>query len=218
MSIIASAPVPAASRLIDADTVPGLTAISRPGMFPVNPPHVAGRAAVPPVKPSADILELGRRVDRLVVGAGLTDDEVAARLGVSADEAFDALETFDAYLRAGRPADAACPPYCSNDHRGEVTEVDGFTLGLVHERILAELTGQDPGWCKPHPTTATVLVESTTERGEVTTPTRVILTVAQGDEGSYSGEDTEAWTGTVEQAEALAAALQAAARIARAAR
>ncbi|GGR78656.1 hypothetical protein GCM10010169_23550 [Micromonospora fulviviridis] len=218
MSIIASASVPAANRLIDADTAPNLTAIRRPdtnqGRFPTNQPYT-GRAAVP-VEPPAAVMELARKVDRLVVGTNLTDDEVAARLGVTADEAFDAYEAFDNYRQAFRPA--GCPPYCSEDHRGEVTEVDGFTIGLVHERILAELTGQDPGWHRDHPATAVVRIESTTEGSEVTTPTRIVLSVSDGDEGAYDGQDTQAWTGTVEQAEQLAQALLAAVSITRTAR
>ncbi|KAB1932930.1 hypothetical protein F8271_25005 [Micromonospora sp. ALFpr18c] len=114
---------------------------------------------------------------------------------------------------AARPA--GCPAYCTEDHRGQVTEVDGFSIGLCHEVVVADLTADDPS-STIAPATARVLVESTTERGEVITPTRVVLSIAEGDLGSYPGsEDTQGWSGTLDEVEQLAHALLAAARIAR---
>lgn len=116
-----------------------------------------------------------------------------------------------------RARQTVCPPWCSKDHRGQTTEVvEGFTIGLVHERLTGELTGIDPATTSD-PATAAVLVESTTEGGDVVEPARVVLTVAEGTEGAYAGgQDVQGWTGTPEQAEALAAALLDAARTVRA--
>ncbi|NES28939.1 hypothetical protein GCE86_19710 [Micromonospora terminaliae] len=191
MSIIASAPVPAANRLIDADTAPNLTAIRRTdtnaGRFPTNQQYT-GHAAVVHL-PSAEDVALVERA--------------AAVNPTGVHQLADAIRT-------------GCPPWCSKDHRGHISEVDGFSIGLVHERIVSELTALDPTTFDD-PATATVYVESTTEAGEsavaelITAP-RVVLTVAEGPEGDYAGgENTGGWSGTPEQARALAAALLAAA-------
>ncbi|WP_200210903.1 DUF6907 domain-containing protein [Micromonospora coerulea] len=114
-------------------------------------------------------------------------------------------------LTALRPT--GCPSWCSEDHRGQVTDVDGWSIGVGHERILAELPAQDPAWID-RAATATVLVESTTDSGQVVTEPRVLLSVAEGPEGHYPGsEDVQGWTGTPGQARALAAALLAAAEL-----
>ncbi|MEU8371454.1 DUF6907 domain-containing protein [Micromonospora tulbaghiae] len=111
-----------------------------------------------------------------------------------------------------------CPTWCSKDHRGHITECEGFSIGLVHERIVTEMTAVDPSTVTD-PATATVYVESTTEVGEssgpeVITAPRVVLTVTEGLSGDYAGGDgTQGWTGTPEQARALAAALVAAAAL-----
>ncbi|MEV0723947.1 hypothetical protein AB0I37_14340 [Micromonospora purpureochromogenes] len=106
---------------------------------------------------------------------------------------------------------ALCPPWCTDDHTNDPTDINGFLLGQVHERVFAELTGQHPAWVR-EASTAAVYVESTTEADEVTTPARVVLSIAQGTEGRHPGEqDCEAWTGTPDEVRALAAVLLAAA-------
>lgn len=186
MTVTASAKVPAGSRLIDADTA-GLVPVQRPASNQGPWPVNPSHVEGRAAVPSAADLELVERAAR-------RNPEGVHRLAEA--------------IRTG------CPPWCSEDHRGQVTDVDGFSLGLVHERTLAELTAQDPSWHGDHPATATVLVESTTERGEVITPARVVLTVAEGAEGAYVGsENTEGWTGTPAQARALAASLLAAAEL-----
>lgn len=110
---------------------------------------------------------------------------------------------------------AVCPPWCNQDHAGEATELDGFSIGSVHERIVAELPAQDPAWLN-RPATAVVMVESSTEAGEVVAPARVVLAIAEGPEGAHPGEqDCQGWTGTPEQAEQLADALMVAAEMIR---
>ncbi|WP_446218820.1 DUF6907 domain-containing protein [Micromonospora sp. IBHARD004] len=106
-----------------------------------------------------------------------------------------------------------CPVWCRRDHSGEQVEVDGFLLGTVHDQVLAELPAGDPATYRD-PATATVLVERSDEDGAVISPARVVLTVAEGPEGAYvGGEGVQGWTGSVEQARALAAALLAAAEL-----
>ncbi|GAA3765484.1 DUF6907 domain-containing protein [Micromonospora maritima] len=157
MTIFATAPVPASSRIIDADTT-DLAAIRRDV-------ELTGRAAA--VNPS-----------------GVAQLAQAIRTG--------------------------CPPWCSNDHRGQITEEDGFSIGLVHERNLAEITALDPQHFHPRPATVSVYIESSTEAGEPADPARLVMTVAEGAEGQYHGSlDTGGWTGTPAQARALAAALLA---------
>lgn len=176
MSIIASASVPPANRLIDADTT-DLSAIQRPAdiRFPMNAPYAS--------QPSGD--------DRYAEGY------------------------VDGMQRALAARPAGCPSYCTEDHRGQVTEQDGFSIGLGHEVVVTDLTATDPAWTN-RPATARVLVESTSERGEVITPTRVVVSIAEGDTGHYPGsEDVQGWSGTPDQVEQLAHAMLAAARIAR---
>ncbi|SCF22517.1 DUF6907 domain-containing protein [Micromonospora mirobrigensis] len=193
MTIIASAPVPPASRLDDADTT-DLRSIPRP-------------------RPAADLLD-----DRYAAGYadGLHRAFTASRPVITDAEL---IELATHHNPAGvhelaRAITAGCPAWCTEDHRGQVTEQDGFSIGLVHERVLVELTAQDPSWSAEHAATATVYVEATTERGEVTTAPRVVLTVAEDDQGHWHGsENTEGWTGTPAEARRLAAALLAAAEL-----
>ncbi|MEU3112658.1 hypothetical protein ABZ652_01090 [Micromonospora chalcea] len=124
----------------------------------------------------------------------------------------------DGLHRALTARPAACPPWCSNDHRAEITtssEVDalGFSLGLVHERVMVELTGLDPS-TTTDPATVSVYVECTSERGEQADPPRVVVTVAEGTSGEYAGgTDVQGWTGSPAEARALAAALLAGAAL-----
>ncbi|MBQ1060071.1 hypothetical protein [Micromonospora sp. C41] len=189
MTITASAPVPESSRLTDADTA-DLAAIRRAGTnsgrFPTNQPYT-GRAAG-----DLELVELAR----------LRNPEAVHRLA-------EAIREREA---GNRPP--ACPAWCSQDHRGQITEEDGFTIGLVHELNLAEITALDPQHFRPQPATVSVYIESSTEAGEPTDPARIVMTVAEGAEGQYHGSiDTGGWTGTPEEAEQLAHALLAAARI-----
>ncbi|MBM0232894.1 hypothetical protein JNW91_14105 [Micromonospora sp. STR1_7] len=206
MKILASASVPSENRLIDADTT-NLTAIQRPATdgFPMNAAY-AGRV-------EAGDLELIRAaID--ANPAAVRELADAIRVGDSryAEGYADGLQR----ALAARPP--ACPPYCTEDHRGQVTEVDGFSIGLCHEVVIADLTADEPS-STTGAATARVLVESTSERGEVTTPTRVVLTLVEGDTGHYAGGDgVQGWSGTPAEVEQLAHALLSAARIARAAR
>ncbi|SCL20439.1 hypothetical protein [Micromonospora inyonensis] len=52
---------------------------------------VSAFLATQPAPPSSDVLDLGRRVETLMNTTDLTADEIAARVGRPADEAFDAL-------------------------------------------------------------------------------------------------------------------------------
>ncbi|MET9301804.1 hypothetical protein ABZX66_21020 [Micromonospora aurantiaca] len=100
MTIMASAPVPPASRLIDADTA-DIAAIRKAdtnqGRFPMNKSYV-GRAAVP-VEPSAEVLKLGRRAWELsrTSPTPLSDKQLAVRLGTSVTAI---EESVLAYLRS----------------------------------------------------------------------------------------------------------------------
>ncbi|MFI7429797.1 DUF6907 domain-containing protein [Micromonospora sp. NPDC049836] len=124
----------------------------------------------------------------------------------------------DAPTLRSLPLPALCPVWCTDDHTNDPTDINGFTIGQVHERVMVELPSQDPAWIDK-PATAAVWVESTTEAGEVTTPTRVVLSIAEGPEGAHPGEQgCQGWTGTPEQIEELAGALMAAAAFARASR
>lgn len=206
MNIIASASVPPANRLNDADTT-NLSAIQRPAdiRFPMNAPY-GGRVEAADL----ELIEAAIRANPAAVRE-LAD---AIRLGDSryAEGYADGLQR----ALAARPT--GCPAYCTEDHRGQVSEVDGFSIGLGHEVVVTDLTATDPAWMT-QAATVRVLVESTTERGEVTTPTRVVLSIAEGDTGHYPGsEDVQGWSGTPEQVEQLAHAMLSAARIARAAR
>ncbi|MET7705436.1 hypothetical protein [Micromonospora sp. NPDC005413] len=208
MKILASAPVPPANRLIDADTT-DLTAIrladTNQGRFPVNAPYAAAA--------DADDLELIQAAMRANPGAV---HELADAIRHGDDRYAEGY--VDGLQRALAARPAGCPPYCTEDHRGQVTEVDGFSIGLCHEVVVADLTSRDPS-STILPATARVLVESTSERGEVTTPTRVVLSIAEGLEGHYPGsEDVQGWSGTPAEVEQLAYALLSAARIARHAR
>ncbi|MFY1582889.1 hypothetical protein ACN267_32215 [Micromonospora sp. WMMD734] len=166
------------------------------------------------VDPALAILEMVSSDGQMGASASLMLDQ-AGRLG-RALVAAEHLGTAPSAPRAGRPAD--CPPWCATDHTGELAEVDGFSIGAGHERRLAELTAAD-GVSLDDPATATVLVESCTEQGRVTMPARVLLSVCEGSEGAYAGgEGVQGWAGTPDQAEALAAALLAAAATARVSR
>ncbi|MFF5201769.1 hypothetical protein ACFY3B_19420 [Micromonospora parva] len=177
---------------------------------------------------------LARRARALFEGDA-TPAEMAAQLGVTESEVMDlvvddiARETGWDRVRRSRAAHfaspvppttpgqrpAECPPWCSLDHRGHISEVDGFTIGLGHERVMAEVVGGDAVTIEG-PACVSVFVESTTEAGRVTTPTRVTMSVADGTEGEYpGGEGVQGWTGTPEQAEQLAHALIRAAHTAR---
>lgn len=163
MKILASASVPPANRLNDADTT-NLTAIMR-------------------AAPTAE--------DRYAEGY------------------------VDGLQRALSARPPACPSYCTEDHRGFVDMVDGFSVGLGHEVVVLDSTADDPA-TTVQSATARVLVESTSERGEVVTPTRVVLSIAEGTEGHYPGsEGVQGWSGTPAEVEQLAHALLSAARIAR---
>lgn len=223
MTISAHAAVPAANRLIDADTL-GLTAIRRDtnaGRFPTNPPYV-GRAAVP-VEPSAGTTPemlasasgefrdgyargyadaLGRAVS---VTPAMSDEDL---LHLAASVNPDGVRQLANAIRSG------CPVWCSEDHRGQLTEVeDGFTIGLCHERRLTELTADNSAWTDEQ-STAVVLVESCTEADMVTQSPRITLAVGRGSEGRYpDGEDVQGWSGNPGQARTLAAALLAAAEM-----
>ncbi|WFE44993.1 hypothetical protein [Verrucosispora sp. WMMD1129] len=232
MSIIASVPTPPERRLIDAPTVdlarPIVRAESCPTcsetFYPTN--YGTGeqcrrcvydaerRAAQPrPADNRFPVLNSGahRGDERTaqLAAAGSFDDGYAQGY---ADAVRHAVATFRA--RQDNPGRVAeCPPWCSEDHRGVATEVDGFSVGLGHERMLVELTGQDPAYFDAA-ATASVYVESTSERGEVTTAPRVVVSVAEGAEGHYPGsEGVQGWTGTPAQARAFAAALLAGADV-----
>ncbi|MGC5329798.1 hypothetical protein [Micromonospora sp. DT62] len=212
------------------------------GRWPMNPAHTARVDTTPAVL--ADAPEsfkdgyahgyadaLGRVVARPAVDQG-SDRELVDLIELALSNNPEAVRRLAAACRlpgvAGKlaieqvardlgvfPA-APCPAWCDRDHAGEVVEVDGFTLGTVHERVLAEVTADHAAWCD-RPATASVYVERSDERGLVVTPTRVVLCVAEGAEGVRAGtEDTEGWAGTPEQAEALAEALLAGARVVRA--
>ncbi|MEU1642030.1 hypothetical protein [Micromonospora zamorensis] len=121
----------------------------------------------------------------------------------------------DGLQRALSARPPACPSYCTEDHRGFVDMVDGFSVGLGHEVVVLDLIADDPA-TTVESATARVLVESTSERGEVVTPTRVVLSIAEGTDGHYPGsEGVQGWSGTPAEVEQLAHALLSAARIAR---
>lgn len=114
MGIIASASVPPASRIIDANTV-DLAAIPRQGnnggRFPVNPGHVEGRASAKPESP----VELGRRIWELNRDRRhpLSDAQIGQRIGASPDEVNAAVAAYLATrpgvaesLTLGRSVDA----------------------------------------------------------------------------------------------------------------
>ena len=147
--------------------------------------------------------------------AGVRELAEAIRAGQSRDDRY--AEGYADGMRrvlAARPA--GCPSFCTDDHRGHVDVVDGFSIGLCHEVVVLDLTAEDPAWSGDRPATARVLVESTTERGEVITPARVVLSIAEGAEGHYVGSaDVQGWSGTPAEVEQLAHALLSAARIAR---
>ncbi|MCG5462164.1 hypothetical protein MED01_007042 [Micromonospora sp. MED01] len=206
MKILASASVPSENRLNDADTT-NLTAIQRPAdiRFPMNAPYTG----------AADDLALVQEAIRANPAAV---HELAEAIRREDGETFKNgyVEGYADGLQralAARPAD--CPPFCTEDHRGQITEHDGFSIGLCHEVVVTDLTADEPS-STTGTATARVLVESTTERGEVTTPTRVVLTLVEGDTGHYAGGDgVQGWSGTPAEVEQLAHALLSAARIAR---
>lgn len=193
MTIIASAKVPAGNRLIDADTMP----LPRPRHLQavITAEHCPTCGEVfHPERPGA-----GEQCRRCAYDAALVE-----RAAKSNPEGVHQLAEA---IRTG------CPPWCTSNHAGEVAGVDGFTIGQVHEQIVTELPAADPAYLN-RAATAVVLVERSDEAGEVITPTRLILAVAEGPEGAHPGEqDVQGWTGTPEQARALAAALLAAAEL-----
>ncbi|MEV1331518.1 hypothetical protein AB0J20_18295 [Micromonospora costi] len=217
MNIIASAPVPPANRLNDAPTA-DLAAIRRnrpaDSRFPLNGTYASRSAETTPA-----LLDAASPEFRDGYARGYADAlgrAAAARPTITDADLVDlaAHRNPAGVHQLAETIRNGCPPWCSEDHRGQVTEVDGFSLGLCHERVLTEVTALDPAWQDERPSTATVLVESTTERGEVITAPRIVLTVSADEQGHYVGtEDTEGWTGTPEQARALAAALVAAASL-----
>ncbi|MEV0214773.1 hypothetical protein [Micromonospora sp. NPDC050695] len=229
-NIIASASVPPEYRLDDADTT-DLTALQRPAdtRWPINQARPATVGVSPMVALNSGegtgvTTDPSEAADLALVQAALVANPAAVRELADAIRRSGGLDFNEGYAhgyadglrRALDARPAGCPSYCSDDHRGQVTEVDGFSIGLVHERMLADLTAEDPAWSDNRPATARVFVESTTERGEVITPTRVVLSIAEGDRGSYPGsEDTQGWTGTPDEVEQLGYALLSAARIAR---
>lgn len=112
-----------------------------------------------------------------------------------------------ATLTAASGASLPCPPFCTRDHSGELVEVDGFLLGRVHDRIVAEVTAGDPS-AYSDPATAAVYVERSDEDGLVLTAPRVVLTLTAGSEGSYPGSvGVQGWTGSVQQTMQLISAL-----------
>jgi hypothetical protein len=230
MNFTATAPVPAANRLIDADTT-DLAAIRRDAAaagFPMNPPYTATTAVTPVVALSSDegkgvTADATAAEDLALIQAALAANPAAVRELADAIRRSGGLDFKEGYAHgyvdgmqralAARPA--GCPSYCTEDHRAHVDMVDGFSIGLGHEVVVTDLTADDAA-STVAPATARVLVESTTERGEVITPTRVVLTLAEGVEGQYAGtQDTQGWSGTPAEVEQLAHALLSAARIAR---
>ncbi|MEV4215158.1 hypothetical protein [Micromonospora sp. NPDC049662] len=246
MSIIASASVPPSNRLIDADTTDlfpvnrpyqpaplaeRIAALQEAYPRPLTVAELAARlrvteadiqAATAP--PAADFpmnaASAGRveAADLELIRAAIDANPAAVRELADAIRVGDSryAEGYaDGLQRALAARPAGCPPFCTEDHRGQVTEVDGFSIGLCHEVVVTDLTANEPS-STTGAATARVLVESTTERGEVTTPTRVVLTLAEGDTGHYAGgQDVQGWSGTPSEVEQLAHALLAAARIAR---
>ncbi|WP_432051138.1 hypothetical protein [Verrucosispora sp. NA02020] len=240
MSIIASTPVPPERRLIDADTV-DLAAIPRPrpavNRFPVlnSGAHRGDERTGQPTGAAFDDGYAHGYADavrhavasRPATGsaAGLGVRDVAARLGLSVTEVMDASDAellaeaarvnpegvrqIAAALRAG------CPPWCQRSHVGEESVFEGWSVGSLHERELAEVTGVDPDLYH-HRSVAEVVVEMGTEAGKVIDPTRVVVHLADPDD--KSGDRQMGWTGTPEQAEQFAAALLAAAQIVKAER
>lgn len=103
-----------------------------------------------------------------------------------------------------------CPPWCTHGHDGEPIVIEGdWTLGVVHEQILAELPAQDPGLIHGD-ATVTVMVESSSEDGQAINAPRLLVTIAEGHKGGYVGSaGVQGWSGTPAQARALAAALVA---------
>lgn len=110
----------------------------------------------------------------------------------------------------------SCPHgWCAEDHRTPDSEV-------LHQSLRAEVPGTDPAGGPTDPVTAGVFVERCDDDNpavaEPSVPTRVVLVVTEGAESGFPGDHgTQAWTGTPEQAEALAAELLRAARLVRAA-
>jgi hypothetical protein len=119
----------------------------------------------------------------------------------------------DGLSTAEGTTDAVCPAWCTRDHTD-----DDPQHGTQHERILTELTAQDPAYLGD-PVTALVYVERYDENGVTFTAEQVVVSLAEGPEAHYPGsEGVQGWTGSPEQADALAAALIEGARIARQAR
>ena len=121
----------------------------------------------------------------------------------------------DVFLSQFRPAYLDCPVWCVDDetHRR-------YPKVKLHQSERREFTALDAG-AYDAPATARVWVE-TSESDDPDEPedpmaTRFVLTLKAGAEGGYPNEQgTVGWTGTPEQAEALAAELLHAARIVRA--
>lgn len=143
---------------------------------------------------------------------------ILATASVPVSNRLDAATTVrlsDAFLAQLRPAALDCPAWCVEDdaHRRH-PDVP------LHQSQRREFTALDAD-AYDAPATAQVWVETSEsdDPGEPEDPaaTRLVLTVRQGAEGGYPDEQgTVGWTGTPEQAEALAAELLHAARVVRA--
>ncbi|WP_430497837.1 DUF6907 domain-containing protein [Micromonospora trifolii] len=228
MKILASASVPPASRLDDADTT-NLTAVQRPAdiRFPVNPSY-AGRAAVPTdhreaeeaawwSEPLADHLAVAARA-RALFEADATPGQMAAQLGVTEDEATD-LVIDDIARETGwergvglRPAPGAggnpalCPPWCTKTSHADEDEE------RLHSSTATAIGIEDGTHLRE---TLTVVVqldafESPELPGGID-PTSIYLSVT-------CDRDRDTWAAgnmTPEQAERIGQALLDAARTAR---
>ncbi|MDG4788075.1 hypothetical protein O7626_19375 [Micromonospora sp. WMMD1102] len=165
-------------------------------------PTVPRQAAAPTVEQAPDLTTQAgyhAAVDR-VLSAGLTDAETVTQLREVGTLRRTALQA--------RQQSQGCPPWCPRDHGGEQV-VEGITIGVTHERVLGEVTAEHPAWTDSQ-STARVYLETSTEAGTVTGPPAVIITVTEGIDGSYAGEQgVEGWSGTAAQARQLAAALLA---------
>ncbi|WFE46297.1 hypothetical protein [Verrucosispora sp. WMMD1129] len=178
-----------------------------------------------PAGPSAATMELGRKVELLIGSTDMKPAEIAAQLGVSVAEALDAhidricWQEGAHHLVGKRPAaetlndaERACPTWCQRDHSSEETEFEGFTVGSIHTLDLAEITGSDPE-SATDVSVAEVVVEMSSEAGQVIDPTRVVVRFA--DPADRTGTRQMGWSGTADQVEALGVALIRAAQVAR---
>jgi uncharacterized protein DUF6907 len=121
----------------------------------------------------------------------------------------------EVFLSQFRPAALDCPAWCVEDetHRR-------YPAVQLHQSERREFTALDAG-AYDAPATAQVWVETSEsddpDEPDDPTATRLVLTLKAGAEGGYPNEQgVVGWTGTPEQAEALAAELLSAARLMRA--